>query len=186
MRPRPRPPRRPSGLRPRWTPARRPRRPLRRALTDSRTGIRRGTCRIDLPPVGAMRSRLRRAGTTGPSRLPLINRGHRQSPGCPSAAGRWTASKGQTLWRPSSHRHADEHARTCGPKIGQRADDTGQPDQRAYDCVPLQCRGRLPSARRPLMVGGMLPWPLNTLLSSGSMHRWFPLWFPNLRLVFQK
>ena len=72
---------------------------------------------------------------------------------------------------------ADEHAKTCGPKIGQRADDTGQPDQRAYDCVPLQCRGVLPSARRALMIRGMLPWRLDTLLSSGSMHRWFPLLF---------
>jgi hypothetical protein len=49
---------------------------------------------------------------------------------------------GQAGLRSANVRYsADEHAKTCGPDIDQRADDTGQPDQRADDCMPLQCRG---------------------------------------------
>ena len=42
-----------------------------------------------------------------------------------------------------------------------------------------------PSARRALMVGGMLPRLLDTLLSPGNMHRWFAaLVTESLRSVF--
>jgi len=68
---------------------------------------------------------------------------------------------------------ADEHAKTRGPNIDQRP-MTQVNRTNELMTVSRSGAGCLPSAWRALMVGGMLPWPLGTLLSSVIMHRWFP------------